>query len=257
MQSIVALDIETTGLDSDQDAITEIGAVKFNGNRVVAEWSSLVNPNRPIPPMISRLTGITNQMVCNAPQIHDVIPEFAAFVGDAPVVGHNVQFDLAFLHNQNILASNPVIDTYELAAVLLPGASRYNLGALGQQLGIIHLGSLHRALDDSKLTYAVYNKLQELANELPVALIAELVRLSKPIHWGAYYLFQSILKTHSGEAIGQSQPDWLKNSRLISQLEDSVGKALDPLDPPIPLDAEELGAILEHGGAFSKHFQAI
>jgi DNA polymerase-3 subunit epsilon/ATP-dependent DNA helicase DinG len=255
MQSIVALDIETTGLDPDQDAITEIGAVKFNGNRVVAEWSSLVNPNRPIPPMISRLTGITNQMVCNAPQIHDVIPEFAAFVGNVPVVGHNVQFDLSFLHNQHILNNNPVIDTYELAAVLLPGAARYNLGALGQQLGIIHLGSLHRALDDSKLTYAVFNKLQEIASELPIALIAELVRLSKPIHWGGNFLFQSILKSRSGETISQTQPDWLKNSRLISQMEDSVGKALEPLDPPIPLDSEEIGAILEHGGAFAKHFK--
>jgi ATP-dependent DNA helicase DinG len=255
MQSIIALDIETTGLDPNTDAITEIGAVKFNENRIIEEWSSLVNPNRPIPPMITRLTGISNQMVANAPQVQEAVAGLARFAGDSPVLGHNVQFDLAFLRNQNILLNNPVIDTYELASVLLPGASRYNLGALGQQLGIIHLGSLHRALDDAKLTHAIYGKLQEIAEQLPIALLAELVRLSKTVHWGADYLFQSILRTRSAEIIGQTHQDWLHNSRLISQLEDTIGTPLEPVEPPVPLDIEETSAILEHGGAFAKYFK--
>ncbi|MBI9048583.1 MAG: DEAD/DEAH box helicase [Anaerolineaceae bacterium] len=254
MQPIIALDLETTGLNPGMDAITEIGAVKFNEKRIIDEFKTLVNPNRPIPPMISRLTGITNTMVANASQIHDVIPEFAAFVGDDPVLGHNVQFDLSFLNKHNILNANKSIDTYELAAVLLPGASRYNLGALGQQLGIIHMGSLHRAFDDAKLTHTVYVKLLEIAQKLPISLIAEIVRLAKPMHWGADYLFQSILKAHSGEIIDQTHTDWLHNSRLISQLEDTVGQPLEPIEPPELLDIDEVSAILEHGGAFSKHF---
>jgi DNA polymerase-3 subunit epsilon/ATP-dependent DNA helicase DinG len=255
MQPIIALDIETTGLDPSGDAITEIGAVKFNENRIIDEFKTLVNPNRPIPPMITRLTGISNMMVANAPKIHDVTPDFAAFVGDSPVLGHNVQFDLAFLQNYGILQNNPVVDTYELAAVLLPGASRYNLGALGQQLGIIHMGSLHRAFDDAKLTHAVYMKLYEIASELPISLLAEIVRLAKPMHWGAEFLFQSILAQHKGEIISQTQTDWLNNSRLISQLDQTIGAALEPIEPPELLDVEEVSAILEHGGAFSKHFK--
>ena len=126
MASIVVLDIETTGLDSQNDAIIEIGAVRFNGKRVEDEWSTLVNPNKPIPAMISSLTGISNEMVRNAPPIRAVIQTLADFVGDAPVLGHNVRFDLAFLQRNKILMNNPVLDTYELAAVLMPTASRYN-----------------------------------------------------------------------------------------------------------------------------------
>jgi DNA polymerase-3 subunit epsilon/ATP-dependent DNA helicase DinG len=128
MPGMVALDIETTGLDPNRDAIIEIAAVRFSGHRVEAEWNKLVNPGRPIPAMITQLTGISNEMVRNAPPLKAVIREFADFVGDDPVVGHNVRFDLGFLQKSNILQHNQVIATYELAAVALPCNSRDNLG---------------------------------------------------------------------------------------------------------------------------------
>ncbi|MRR32921.1 3'-5' exonuclease, partial [bacterium] len=183
MPSLVAIDIETTGLDSQSDAIIEIAAVRFNGHRVEAEWSSLINPGRPIPPMITQLTGITNEMVRNAPPIRAVVNDFADFVGDAPVVGHNVGFDLSFLQRNNILKLNEVVDTYELAAVLLPTSSRYNLGTLGQQLGIL-IPNSHRALDDSRLAHAVFTRLYDKTLALPLELLAEFVPLSEPFEWG-------------------------------------------------------------------------
>jgi len=97
MPSLVALDIETTGLDSRKDAIIEIGAVRFSASRIEAEFSTLINPNRIIPPEITQLTGINNQMVQKAPPLTAVLQELVDFVGDCPVVGHNVQFDLGFL----------------------------------------------------------------------------------------------------------------------------------------------------------------
>ncbi|MEW6240548.1 MAG: 3'-5' exonuclease, partial [Chloroflexota bacterium] len=97
MTSIVAIDIETTGLESKTDSIIEIGAVRFNGKRVEDEWTSLINPNRHIPEFISALTGINDEMVRQAPRIKDIAHELEAFVGDLPVVGHNVRFDLGFL----------------------------------------------------------------------------------------------------------------------------------------------------------------
>src|SRR5512142_802626 len=97
MPSIVALDIETTGLDPHSDSIIEIGAVRFNGARVEDEWTTLVNPGRSIPPFITQLTGINNEMVRNAPPLKAIIHELADFVGESPVLGHNVRFDLAFL----------------------------------------------------------------------------------------------------------------------------------------------------------------
>src|SRR5215204_4018559 len=200
MQSIVSIDIETTGLSEERDSIIEIGAVKFKGHRVEDEWSTLINPGKHIPEFISGLTGITDAEVRNAPKFRDVAQDLEAFVGNAPVIGHNVRFDLGFLQKAGILRYNEVIDTYELAAVLMPTASRYNLGALGKQLGIL-LPATHRALDDARVTMAAFNRLFEIAQELPLELVDEILRLSEPIEWDAGWLFQEVLRDRARQGI--------------------------------------------------------
>ena len=200
MQSIVAIDIETTGLSEERDAIIEIGAVKFKGQRVEDEWSSLINPNKHIPEFISGLTGISDAEVRNAPRFRDVASELEAFVGDAPIIGHNVRFDLGFLQRAGLFPYNEIIDTYELASVLMPTASRYNLGALGKQLGIL-LPATHRALDDARVTMAAFNRLFEIARELPLEVVADIVRLSEPLEWDAGWLFQEVLRSRAREGI--------------------------------------------------------
>src|SRR5512136_492335 len=193
MDSFVALDIETTGLDSGRDSIIEIAAVKFKGNRIEDEWSSLINPNRHIPEFITGLTGIDDAMLRQAPRIRDVAQDFEAFVGDCPIIGHNVRFDLSFLQKYIPFALNEVIDTYELAAVLMPNASRYNLGALGRELGIL-FPATHGAMDDAKVTQAAFVRLFEMAHELSPNLLAEIVRLGEPLDWDANYVFQHVLQ---------------------------------------------------------------
>ena len=200
MQSIVAIDIETTGLNEEREAIIEIGAVKFKGHRVEDEWSSLINPNRHISDFISNLTGISDVEVRNAPRFSEIARDLEAFVGDAPIIGHNVRFDLGFLQRAGLFAYNEVIDTYELASVLMPTASRYNLGSLGKQLGIL-LPATHRALDDARVTMAAFNRLFEMARELPLEVIAEIVRLSEPLEWDANWLFQDVLRARAKEGI--------------------------------------------------------
>ena len=96
-QTLVALDLETTGLDPDRDAIIEIGAVKFKGGRVEAEFGQLVNPGRKLTPFITKLTGISDAMLANQARLPMVLPKLEAFVGDAVIIGHNVGFDLSFL----------------------------------------------------------------------------------------------------------------------------------------------------------------
>src|SRR5512138_1864224 len=204
MPSIVAIDIETTGLDSQSDSIIEIGAVRFNGHRVEDEWSTLINPNRPIPGPITALTGISNEMVRNSPTLRSVLPDLADFVGGDTVLGHNVRFDLSFLQKYNILLDNDVLDTYELAAVLMPTASRYNLGGLAAQLNIL-LPASHRALDDARCTHALFVKLQDTAQNLPFELLSELARLSEPFDWGAAWLFNQILRERWSRPV-QSRP---------------------------------------------------
>jgi DNA polymerase III epsilon subunit family exonuclease len=136
MTVFVSLDLETTGLDPNTDSIIEIGAVKFNENRVEAEYSTLINPRKPISNFITNLTGISNTMVLNAPLLVDALPDLMRFVGDAIIVGQNIAFDLSFLQKVGIFRNNQSIDTYELASVLLPTSPRYNLTALAQQLGV-------------------------------------------------------------------------------------------------------------------------
>ena len=84
---MVAIDIETTGLDPKKDAIIEIGAMQFDVKRILGKWTKLINPGRPIPPEITQLTGITNEMVRNSPPIKEVLPEFIEFAGEEPVLG--------------------------------------------------------------------------------------------------------------------------------------------------------------------------
>ena len=107
-------------------------------------WQSLINPQRPIPAVITQLTNITNDMVMNAPPIKAVIQDFADFVGDLPVIGHNVSFDLSFLKIHQNFDLNPVNDTFEIAAVLLPTAPRYSLSALVDCFGDIQSQSASR-----------------------------------------------------------------------------------------------------------------
>ncbi|NUQ83495.1 MAG: 3'-5' exoribonuclease [Anaerolineales bacterium] len=253
MNSIVAIDIETTGLNDERDAIIEIGAVKFKGHRVEDEWTALINPGRHIPEFITALTGISDVEVRNAPRLREVARELEAFVGDAPVVGHNVRFDLGFIQKQaGILQYNEIIDTYELAAVLMPTASRYNLGSLGKQLGIL-LPATHRALDDARVTMAAFNKLLELARELPLDLLAEIVRHGEVLEWDANWAFQEIMRSRSKEGIKAKKV----KKESPSFFDDSKYPPLDDPERPIPLDADEVASILEYGGPFSQYFESF
>jgi len=254
MNSIVALDIETTGLNEDREAIIEIGAVKFKGHRVEDEWTTVLNPGRHIPEFITGLTGISDAETRNAPRLREIIPDLEAFVGDAPVVGHNVRFDLGFIQKQaGILHYNEVIDTYELASVLMPTASRYNLGSLGKQLGIL-LPATHRALDDAKVTMAAFNKLFELARELPLDLVAEIVRLSEPLEWDASWAFQEALRARAKEGV---QAKKTKKKESLAWDDDSKHPPLVNPEKPLPLNTDEVASILEYGGPFSQYFDSF
>jgi DNA polymerase III epsilon subunit family exonuclease len=200
MVTIVSLDIETTGLDENREAIIEIAAVKFNGRRVEGEFNTLVNPGKHIPDFITGLTGIDNAMVRNAPRLRDIAHELTAFVGDAPILGHNVKFDIGFLRKAGLFEYQQTLDTYELASVLLPAASRYNLGALGQQLGI-PLPATHRALDDARVTHACYVRLLDMAGELPFDTLQEIVELGNFVDWDAGWVFEQALHARVKEGI--------------------------------------------------------
>ena len=137
-------------------------------------------------------------MVLDAPPIKAVIQDFADFVGDLPVVGHNVNFDLDFLKVHHSFDKNIVNDTFEIAAVLLPSAPRYSLSALVDTLQASNKQP-HRAQEDAEATMMVFIKLYEMALELPTHLLAEIVQAAQNIKWDAAYFFTQVFKNKTRE----------------------------------------------------------
>lgn len=261
MPSIIALDIETTGLDSRRDAIIEIGAVRFNEEGIQDEWQSFINPGRPIPPFISQLTGIKNEDVVRAPPMKSVAAELAVFAEEFPILGQNIGFDLSFLRQYGILIDNPTLDTFELASVILPTAKRYNLGALAIELGLPITEDLHRALDDARLTYRVYSTLFQRMTEgeyaLSADLISEVLRLSEsslPAHsrveWGGRLPFEWAFRKLSRQGITGKKI----TTQALFEKQTGYAAPLRPNADIQPLDLDEVAAYLEEGGEFQKHF---
>ena len=151
----VVLDVETTGLNTATDMIIEIGAVRIENGQEVAEYSKLINPERPIPDKVIELTGITPGMVQHAPTIGEVIGEFAEFCKDAVLVAHNASFDMAFFDRAfraaNIPFDHPKLDTLTLVRNVYPEQKTFKLGAMCKFLGI-NLSKAHRAVHDARAT---------------------------------------------------------------------------------------------------------
>ena len=187
----VSLDLETTGLSPDEDDIIEVGAVKFQGERTVDAFQSCVNPRRVLSDFVKRLTGISQEEVDRAPPLSAVTGQLLPFVGDAPVVGHNLAFDLGFLASRGLRLSNPTSDTWDLAFVLLPGLQEYRLGKLAASLGISH-PTPHRAMDDARATRDVFVRLVEMAEGLDIYTIAEMERLASKSPWVLSYLLRMV-----------------------------------------------------------------
>lgn len=189
---LVAIDLETTGLDSAKDFIIEVGAVKMREGVITDELSILVKPPVTIPPYVTHLTGITQDDVADASSIEDVLPQLLEFVGDRPIIAHSNALELGFLQTRyGLFKDNIMIDTYEIGAILLPRAVRYNLKSLSQEMGII-LDNAHRALDDARATALLYWVFWHRLLELPDAVIAEICDLSRDIDWESYPVFNAI-----------------------------------------------------------------
>jgi DNA polymerase-3 subunit alpha (Gram-positive type) len=158
-ETYVVFDLETTGFYPGTDKITEIGAVKVKNRTIIERYSSFVNPQRGIPLKVQQLTGITPEMVQDAPFIEEVLKEFLAFVGDEILVAHNADFDLSFIkyfaNKQNIEVLNTSVDTLELARTLFPDLKNHKLNTLASEFNIQLVGH-HRAVNDAEATAGIF-----------------------------------------------------------------------------------------------------
>ncbi len=155
----VVFDLETTGLEASTCEIIEIGALKYKNNELVDEFSVLIKPKNSIPEIITKITGIDDNLVKNEESIESIMPKFLDFIGDYALVAHNSNFDLGFIEetlkklNMSI-PYNKNIDTLELAKIYIPKAYNHKLETL-KKFFRLDYGS-HRSIDDCKTTNYVY-----------------------------------------------------------------------------------------------------
>ena len=245
----VALDLETTGLSSERDAIIEVGAVKFREDRVLDVYQSLVNPYRKVPEFVQRLTGIAQREVDRAPSFAVVAGEIQEFVGGLPVVGHNVAFDLGFLSRNGLPLPGDAYDTWDLASILLPSTTSYSLAKLSVQLSADQARS-HRALDDAQATRLVFLALLSKARELDPGTVASIRNLASRARWPVARLFASPAQSSVPLPSGVGA-DGLDVGALESRLARS-GPALRPAQAMVPVDVEDVEAHLSPGGLLSR-----
>ncbi len=217
----VALDLETTGLDPETDAIIEVGAVRFDGDGVLGRFQSLVDPRRRIPLPIQVLTGISDSDVSGAPLWSAVAPELEAFLDGSIIVGHNVLgFDTLFLEAAGIRHGEVIYDTQELASLLAPGLSEYGLAALSAEFGI-PLSEHHRAPADAEAARLLFLALQERATALPPIVLAQVAQWLTPTAWPWRDFFRQSWEMASARGSAQ-EPQRRKLPALP-----------EPLTPPI------------------------
>ncbi len=164
-KNFVVVDIETTGLDPQFDEIIEIGALKIENGNVVDSFNTLVKPTYEIDDYIIELTGITNDMLENAPTIEEVIGVFYRFVGHNIILGHNVNFDINFIYDELMKfdcteLNNDFIDTMRIGRYLLKNLKHHRLIDLANNYNISVSGN-HRSLKDCEITLDVYNNMSK------------------------------------------------------------------------------------------------
>ncbi|MCB0217215.1 MAG: DEAD/DEAH box helicase family protein [Chloroflexi bacterium] len=249
-QTYLALDLETTGLDPDRDAIIEVAALRFDAGGIQDRFQSLVRPAVDISPRSQQLTGLSLADLADAPSIEAVLPALAAFAGDALPIGHSLGHDLRFLARRGLRFAHAGLDTFELATILMPDCGRYSLASLTARLGIAVEAPAHRALADAEAHRRLFLALRDRARRLPLDLLVQICALAEGQDWPAAELFRQALGDPLPAAPGMAP------GRLDAPAS-HAGAAL-PLETIRPqFDAEALEGLIAPGGRLARRFEGF
>ena len=248
----VAVDIETTGLDPYRDAIIEVAAVVFREGEVLEEFSSLVNPQQPVPEFIVGLTGITEAMVADAPTIFSLRSRLRRLLADHVIVGHNVSFDMGFLEQDGVGVRQHRIDTVALSSILVADAGRFSLDALSQYLALPggEQEQEHRALADARLVVALFHDLRDRSSRLSFSQLEEIVTAGQNLGWPETIFFEDMLRERGRTAFGQraGRPRRLFDPELTNDAPPV------PRESPAPMDIQVIVDMLHPDGNFGRQF---
>ena len=242
MQSFVALDLELTPFSADQQRIIEIAAVRFRASEPAETFATLVDPRCALTPRIEALTGITQPQLDRAPSLECVVPDLLAFLGNDLLVGQSIGLDIECLASRGVKVPNPSYDTFELAALLLPGLPSYDLRTIALALGL-EVDQEHRALADARVAGHVFLRLIGRAENLSPDVLAQVNQLASQLPgWAFADLFRKIQRRAARDAFAlQSSP---KQPRDVAD----HPTALHPSKEPVALDKAEIRPLLIPGG---------
>lgn len=206
----VAIDTETTGLDPQWDSLIEIAAVRVKDGQIASSFSSLVNPGYCVDGFVTELTGITNEMLQDAPAQDEVIPQFMEFIGGSVLLAHNASFDINFLYDAaeqtgNSPLSNSFVDTLRIARKVFPELQHHRLSDITAACGVDQIES-HRAEADARATVQCYEIMR--SRILAVSTEEDFVKGFKPT--GRHYAnILAALDAPSGE-VDETNPIFQK-----------------------------------------------
>lgn len=174
----VVFDVETTGLSAVYDTIIELAAVRVKNGEIIDSFERFANPHHPLSSTTTELTGITDEMVKDAPEVEEVIRDFIEFIGDTVLVAHNAKFDMGFFYESAKRAglttpNYPVIDTLELARFIHPDLRNHRLNTLAKKYDI-ELTQHHRAIYDTEATAHLFVRLMKEVDEKGIQYLDEL-----------------------------------------------------------------------------------
>lgn len=255
-ERFVAVDVETTGDDPRHDRIIEIGAVRFENGEAVDRFSTLLNPGCRLPTFITRLTGLTDEMVAEAPFIENIWQEFTAFCGGDPLVAHNAAFDRSFLQAEGArlmirFPANRWLDTLELSRLVWPWAKSHRLAALYCEISP-EPRTWHRALDDAEAAGVVFIHLCRKLVALPDCILQEMVSLLAPLSPASLPLLQEALREkHSTEP----QNAFAVVEQAVPRYSFGEGEGAAPERKPV--SAGQIRELFTPDGALAKSFSGF
>lgn len=226
----VALDLETTGLDPEADHIIEVGAVRFERGRETASYQCLVDPGRPIPLRVQRLTGITASTLEGAVSVGEALDGLLAFCAGLPVVAYHAEFDLAFVRDRlqregKAFTWSQTVDCLELARLGLPTLGDYRLPAVAGHLGLSP--ARHRAVDDARSCGQALVELAARLEELPTWALREILAIMRGHPWALRPLVEA------AQARSRPGPPKARSTREGTFPEDHGERAYRAVDPEL------------------------
>jgi ATP-dependent DNA helicase DinG len=262
LDNFIVLDLETTGLDPAKDRIIEIGAIRYINGEEEEIFEEMINPQIPIPDFITKLTGISDDDVKNAPTIDERFGRLLEFIDDSLILGHQVNFDASFIEyllrkseedftnwekdtQRFKYMKNKRLDTLFLSRIFLPFLPRMNLGVVAAHFNI-DLENAHRALDDSRATGLIFFHLIEKAIATDNQVLEKIMRLLYRNNNRVKYFFQPILDYKIKNNIKVSTANITEDISFVNQFYNIIGEGdykLESVDEDVriePIDENDI-----------------